>query len=182
MKRVFFFLTIISIFSAYSSAQSQFIAQGDEGFLLMASMATGDNGNSWGGGLGYSISGRVDIGFAAAHVYGGTGGVQTTAKEAFTTFFLSKGKTDAAFNISYIHAGKAKGLGVGYFLGKNFKLTDNFQIEPGFSYHLSTNPSSSAYAFGVDFFVIKHLIISSNIGFAEKAIFGGLGIGVLVGG
>lgn len=181
MKSLIFILIIISIFSSFTSAQSQFIAQGGEGLLLMASMATGDNGNSWGGGFGYSILGRVDIGFAAAHVYGGNGGVQTTAKEAFTTIFLSKGKTDVALNISYIRANKVNGLEVGYYLGKNFKLSDKFQIEPGFSYHLSTKPSVSAYAFGVDFFVIKHLIISSNVGFADKAMFGGLGIGVLVG-
>jgi len=64
--------------------------------------------------------------------------------------------------------------------GVQLKLSDNLQIEPGFSYLLSTNPSASAYAFGVDFFIIKHLIISSNIGFADRAIFGGFGIGVLV--
>jgi|GEM_PF-3792605 len=122
MKSLFFVLTTISIFSSYTSAQSQFIEPGNQGFLLMATMATGDNGYSWGGGLGYSLFGRVDIGFAAAHVFGGDGGVQTTAKEVFTTVFWSKGKVDASVNISYIHSGKVKGLGFGYFIGKNIKL------------------------------------------------------------
>ncbi|MDP1994284.1 MAG: hypothetical protein Q8K40_03465 [Ignavibacteria bacterium] len=185
MKSLLFVLITISIFSSHSSAQSQFIEKDGLGGLVFASTTSDDYGNAVGGGVGISLGGYVDLGFSIAKASAGKVNKEVTG--GHIGIFLSKAKANFSLDVGYMNGIGYHNLLVGFNFGKNFKLLNNLQIQPVFSYHLaflsgeSNTPPSSSFGVSLDFLIAKHFVVSPNFGSVNNTMFGGLSVGLFFG-
>lgn len=185
MKSLIFVLTTVFIFASYTSAQSQFIEKGGVGVLVLVTTTSDEYGNAFGGGLGLSLGGYVDLGFSVAQATAGNVTKEITG--GHLGIFLSKSKANFSLDVGYMSGMGYNNLLVGFNLGKNFNLLNNLQLQPVFSYHLafvsgaSNTPPSSSFGVSLDFLIAKHFVVSPNFGSVNNTMFGGLSVGLFFG-
>ena len=185
MKSLLFVLTTISIFSSYTTAQSQFIEKGGFGAMFFAATTSNEFGNSIGGGLGVSIGGIVDLGFSLAKA--SAGNVNKEVSSGHIGIFVSKSKANFSLDLGYMSGIGSSNVLVGFNFSKNFNLSKDIQLQPSCSYHLtflsgtSSTPPASAFGISLDFLISRHFIFSPNFGSVNNTMFGGLSIGLLFG-
>jgi len=186
MKSLIFLLTTISIFSSCTIAQSQFIENGGAGAQIFVETTTTDLGSSIGGGLGLSVKGFVDIGFSIAKVKSDDNKIEKEVGGVHTNVFIYKNNFNFSVNLGFLSGADSKGALVGCSLGKNFEISANLQLQPTSSFGLflplenDKTMNYSSFGISLDFLINKHIIVSPNLGSANKNMFGGILIGYLI--
>ncbi|MDP3147508.1 MAG: hypothetical protein Q8N83_00125 [Ignavibacteria bacterium] len=187
MKILLTFLILIFGFSTFSMAQSQFIEKGKAGALMLGSFGGSKFGNSYGLGMGFSIAGVVDIGFSVAQSNSTERkGNETAVTEVFTNIFLSKTKGYLAANIAYVADESTGYTAIGFCFGKNYVLSNTFQLQPILSYHLlllsgfQLSMLTSSIGLSLDLLISNHFVISPGFGYTNNVLIGELSIGILI--